>query len=224
MPEHQTSSTNVAGLPLLAALRALLPTQPVTLGDFLTLTTSLSRAFRTLSGVSGDHLPTSTLESRAVVRIEETELPVSGFSYWDPGARQWVIALNEDESDALHRFTMFHEFGHIIWDQAEHLMYAEMPRISHDRFAEIMADLFAFEVLMPRASVERLVGDGVIDVATLARRFEVTRSLMRLRLNDLDLQAVMPTEQARRSFWRPRPPLLVGDDVAADHAAVEAAS
>jgi len=208
--ERGTASLTEFGLPKLAALRLRLPDQPATLEKLLEIAADLAGSFRHLSRVTGDRLPTRSLTDQPVVRIKDTGLPVTGFSYWDPAARQWVIALNDDESHALRRFTMFHEFGHIIWHGWEHLLFPGMPPADFEQLAEQAADFFAAEVLMPRANVERLVAEGITDVAALAKQFDVSRSIMRWQLGNLDVLPQVPgPTRATGPFIRPRPPLLV---------------
>src|SRR2546423_13801623 len=44
--------------------------------------------------------------------VREQGLPISGAAHWD--GRHWVITLNADEHPLRQRFSLMHEFKHVI--------------------------------------------------------------------------------------------------------------
>ena len=112
-------------------------------------------------------------------------IPVSGSSHWLNGS--WVIVLNGGEAYVRRRFTLAHEFKHVL-DAGFPELYGTGRRA--DEYAEIIADHFAACLLMPKRWVKSAVYNrGVSDVAQLARQFDVSRAAMRIRLNSLGVPA-----------------------------------
>ena len=74
-----------------------------------------------------------------------TDLPTSGMSHWDGQA--WVISLNAADSLTRQRFTLLHEFKHIIDHGHADRLYHDTGRRSAAEQAEQAADYFAGCVL-----------------------------------------------------------------------------
>lgn len=100
----------------------------------------------------------------------------------------YTILVNEDESDVRARFTIAHELGHYF------LHVKDDPRqivtsFRRDRSSrETEANKFAAELLMPRELIEKEYLKMVIPVSdTLAKKFQVSKPAMRVRLDSLKL-------------------------------------
>jgi Zn-dependent peptidase ImmA (M78 family) len=114
-------------------------------------------------------------------------IPVSGSTHWARGC--WLIVLNESESIARQRFSLFHELKHVLDHQHIGYLYPSSALMSsHDR-AEQMADYFAACVLMPKRWVKRDFGDRIQEPGALARRYGTSQMAMKYRLNQLGLVA-----------------------------------
>ncbi len=210
MISNLTTPTSDAARPLLSELRALLPDRELSLAELLALLDHLAGQLRALTGTVTDVLPIDVISSQPPFRIEDTVLPLSGFSFWDSESHQWVMRLNEDESEAMRRFTIFHEFGHILWHGWETKLFPRLAKVNRDRLAEHAADIFAGEALMPKSLITRLYRTGVRDPVALARHFEVGTSSMRWKLAQMDLATlVTPGEYSFQQSRRPRVSLLV---------------
>ncbi|MGD0197226.1 MAG: ImmA/IrrE family metallo-endopeptidase [Solirubrobacteraceae bacterium] len=131
------------------------------------------------------HLP------RFVVRRYPLSGTISGLTHWDSG--RWCIALNSKEALVRQRFSLAHEFAHIV--------EAPFERYARPELVEPTADYFAACLLMPRSWVKRLWGEGHQDVRDLARRFQVSEVAMNWRLNELRLREASD-EQAGALFTR----------------------
>ena len=133
-------------------------------------------------------------------RIEvasESELPSSGMTFWN--GQSWIVLLGRDEARTRQRFSLFHEYKHIL----DHPV-RKLRRISH-RDNERVADYFSACALMPKRLVKRHYCSGVQRPEALAYLFGVSRQAMSYRLNQLGLtdpprrcQRWTPTEIALR--------------------------
>jgi Zn-dependent peptidase ImmA (M78 family) len=121
---------------------------------------------------------------RIRVRVE-AGLRDSGLSYWDRG--KWVIGVNGTDSHTRRRFTLGHEFKHILDHPFIETIYADRRGKPDEDRAEAMCDYFAACLLMPRLWVKRLWAQGVQDTAQLATRFYVSPKALNRRLEELGL-------------------------------------
>ena len=125
-------------------------------------------------------------------RIEVRVVPnrdlagLSGMTQWLKQQSHWLIAINRDDSQTRRRFTLGHEFKHILDNPYINVLYPKSEQSADDR-AERMCDYFAACLLMPRPWVKRLWAQGVQDAAVLAATFNVSPAAMNRRLQDLGL-------------------------------------
>lgn len=92
------------------------------------------------------------------MRVERTLRSASGASLWDRGRGEWVVYLNRIDSWRRQRFTLFHEFKHIIDHGHRHVLYAGPGHYDPDVEAERAADYFAGCVLVPKKFLKRAWG------------------------------------------------------------------
>lgn len=122
------------------------------------------------------------------IRVQAADLgSLSGLSHWD-GA-YWQIAINRNHAHVRQRFTLAHEFAHIL--------DAPFTRYVRSEHAEEVADYFAASFLMPKRLIKRLWGDGIQDTRNLARRFNVSLAAMRWRLDELRLDELTDVPLSR---------------------------
>jgi hypothetical protein len=108
-------------------------------------------------------------------RIEVRVVPnrdlagLSGMTQWLKPQSRWLIAVNRDDSQTRRRFTLGHEFKHILDNPFINVLYpkSEYAKLSAEDRAEQMCDYFAACLLMPRPWVKRLWAQGVQDAAVL---------------------------------------------------------
>lgn len=114
---------------------------------------------------------------------------LSGLSEWSRNASRWLVAINGDDSQTRRRFSLAHEFKHIVDNQAIHVMYqgSGYPEQSTKERVERMCDYFAACLLMPRPWVKRLWTQVSQDADRLAATFNVSPAAMNLRLQQLGL-------------------------------------
>src|SRR5262249_42879813 len=125
-------------------------------------------------------------------------LPVSGASHWAQG--RWLIVLNGSEPLARQRFSLAHEFKHILDHRFIGVLYTSVPAVDRAQWVEQVCDYFAGCLLMPRPWVKRLYGQGIQRLPDLAVRFGVSQQAMQVRLNQIGLTP--PTERCSyRRDW-----------------------
>jgi Zn-dependent peptidase ImmA (M78 family) len=110
---------------------------------------------------------------------------LSGTTKWSGG--RWVILVNRADTWGRQRFSLAHEFKHLLdWPKAADL-YRDGYRSAHFQ-GERAADAFAASFLMPKALLKRaFYNEGIRDEYALARRFQVSVAAMRFRLDELQL-------------------------------------
>jgi Zn-dependent peptidase ImmA (M78 family) len=104
----------------------------------------------------------------------------------------WVIVLRAEETAARQRFSLAHEFKHVIDDPFIEWLYPTRGGYSPEDRAERICDYFAACLLMPKRWVIRDWGSGIQDTDILARRYNVSRVAMAVRLTELRLLQPTP--------------------------------
>ena len=113
------------------------------------------------------------------IRIEREDLPTSGLSYWN--GVEWIIVLNASESPERQRFSLLHEYKHIIDHGKQGLLYAR------EQDAERTADYFAGCALMPKRDLKRVYCTLTQRIENLATYFGVSPTAIRVRLEQTGL-------------------------------------
>lgn len=167
-------------------LRDLVPLRPLTQAEALRIAENQANRLLALAELTGPpfHEEVITeLPRTQVVRMPD--IPVSGSAHWSKG--RWVIALNQSESLARQRFSLAHEFKHVLDNPFIGFLYPKQQGWTPADRAERVCDYFAACLLMPKVWVRRAWTEGVQDLRGLARRFNVSQSAMNVRLLQLGL-------------------------------------
>jgi Zn-dependent peptidase ImmA (M78 family) len=188
---HHTT-TEQGETSVLAALRRLHPNRPLDLADALWLAELQANRLLQLRGAAGD-VPVQTTIVTELPRItveHDPDLPAdaaSGCSDWDYQRRTWVISLNPTEPRRRRRFTVLHEYKHIL-DHGSPGIRVDGSATSFQRpAAEVVADYFAGCVLMPKRLLTAAYYDGIQRPADLAELFDVSEPAIRVRLGQVGL-------------------------------------
>lgn len=104
----------------------------------------------------------------------------------------WVIVLRAEEAKVRQRFSLIHEFKHVLDDPFIEWLYPTRSGYSPEDRAERICDYFAACVLMPKVWIKRDWGNGIQDLDRLARRYHVSRVAMGVRLAELRLIGPRP--------------------------------
>ena len=180
---------------VLAKLRALVPQRPLTPGEALRIAelqaNHLLRHFR----IDSNAVPEEIVGELPRIRVvREDGLPVSGAAHWN--GHYWLITVNADEPVFRQRFSVMHEFKHVLDHTTKDFLYNDRPHQTADEQAERVADYFAACVLMPKVAVTRHWCQGQQNIGLLAKTLRVSTAALRYRLDQLGL-----TEPERRRCY-----------------------
>lgn len=207
-PHHNPANAAAHEPSVLAMLRALVPRRPLTPSEALRIAelqaNHLLRHFRIETSTVPEEI-VSELPRIRVVR--EDGLAVSGAVHWN--GRHWIITINADEAIFRQRFSVMHEFKHVLDHTTKHFLYHDRPFQTAADQAERVADYFAACLLMPKRVVKRLWCQGNQNIVRLAETLYVSPRALRFRLDQLGL-----TEPPKRChsarYRRPRSTATVG--------------
>lgn len=132
------------------------------------------------------------------------DLPISGTSHWN--GQCWIIAIARGDSAARQRFTLLHEFKHIVDHGQAARLYAGDRQRSAEAQAEACADYFAGCALVSKRLLKAAWGCRVQRISDLATHFGVSQHAIRVRLAQTGLDAVtdrLPQARCARPIRTP---------------------
>jgi Zn-dependent peptidase ImmA (M78 family) len=202
---NQTNSQSV-----LAALRALVPQRPLSHAESLRIAELQANRLLELSRIAGPLVPTELVSDVPKIRIAfDNDLPISGSAHWESG--QWILTLNGTEPASRQRFSLMHEFKHVLDHTTKQFLYGETTSDQEAaRRAERAADHFAACVLMPKRWLKSLWFNSGQNINAVAGQLEVSPRALAVRLWHLGLgvetKRCAPTKdlEARRTINAPR--------------------
>jgi Zn-dependent peptidase ImmA (M78 family) len=174
-----TTPTNASTHPsTLSSLRSLTPGYQLDLTTALSLAERQATRLRLLLLAPGEALDEHHLAALPRLRIVRDSAPTSGLSYWS--GTEWVIVLRSSDSAARQRFTLLHEYKHIIDHGVSGRLYQNAQQ------AERIADYFAGCALVPKAELKRVFCSGLQRLHDLADHFGVSPTAIQVRLDQTD--------------------------------------
>jgi hypothetical protein len=186
---------------VIATLRDCVPIRPLTREEALRVAELQAQRFHALLG--SDMPPTADELIAGLPRIQierMSPIPVSGSAHWSAG--RWLIVLNGAESAARQRFSLAHEFKHILDHRFIDVLYRGVAARDRDRWIEFVCNHFAGCLLMPRPWVKRLYCSGIQRLDELAAHFGVSQAAMQYRLNWIGLVGPQPRCARQHPGWR----------------------
>jgi Zn-dependent peptidase ImmA (M78 family) len=181
------TSANTTNESVFKTLRSLMPIRVLSYAEARQRAELQANRLLSLHGVAAPGVPIEIVTDLPRVRVEQNyDLPVSGSAHWDGGL--WVISVNGAEYSLRQRFSVMHEFKHILDHPVRHLIIGE-GKLTADDVAEKVADYFAACVLMPKAWVKSAFCTKTQSIEALADLFHVSKKAMSFRLNQLGLTA-----------------------------------
>ena len=200
------NTTTTYGSPL-RTLRALVPARRLSRSETLRIAELQANRLLELFDITGPQVPSELVSEFPYVEVRlEHDMPVSGSTHWANG--RWVITLNADEPYVRRRFSLMHEFKHVLDHTTKDRLYGDTandPRATEQ--AELVANYFAACVLMPKRWLKgQWFGSGQ-QLAPLARRLHVSTRALSVRLWYLGIAPetqrcspnVQPSTESRRS-------------------------
>ncbi len=190
MGSNNTNTDNRQSV--LATLRALVPGRPLTPNEALRVAELQANRLLAHFAIDGPSVPEEIISELPRIQIaREPGLPVSGAAHWT--GSYWLITVNADEPTVRQRFSVMHEFKHVLDHTTKDFLYRDRPSQTAAEQAERVADYFAACLLMPKRLMKRLWYSGHQNVAEVARTLQVSTQAARYRLDQLGL-----TESAGR--------------------------
>lgn len=184
----------------LARLRAMMPRRPLGVREAESIAERQAGRLRAELGVLGPQLKESDLATLPWLAITRRDIfPTSGLAMkTDYG---WVIVLSGSEAKVRQRFSLAHEIKHCLDDPFIDGLYPPIGGYGSDERTERICDRFAAALLMPRVLLRADWADRLQDIAQLARRYDVSRAAMQIRLTQLGL--IEPTPRCDVAAKRP---------------------
>lgn len=175
---------------VMKSLRAMMPARPLSFFEACQRAEAQANRLLDLQGLTGPAVPCEIVTELPHIHIEQAyDIPVSGSAFWDGTA--WVLTLNADEYLPRRRFSLMHEFKHVL-DHPFRRALSHVGNSLTENDLERVADHFAACVLMPKRWVKSAFYGQSQSAERLAGIFEVSRAAMSYRLNELGLTGYSP--------------------------------
>lgn len=196
---------------VLKTVRSLMPLRVLSYGEALRLAELQANCLLSLHQVSTPAVPIEIITEQPRIRVAQSfDLPASGSAHWD--GNYWVITLNAAEYKLRQRFSIMHEYKHIVDHPTRHLIQGDRRlNLTAEEQAEKIADYFAACVLMRKSWVKRSFFSETQSIEKLAARFQVSPRAMSFRLHQLGIvdntprcesRTISPTRSAMKSRRR----------------------
>jgi hypothetical protein len=171
----------------LGRLRALIPRRAdVTYDEALRI--AELQATKLVEALGGpDGLTEQRIAALPRIQVVHEDVGVSGMSHWT--GQHWLITLNASDSPARRRFTLLHEFKHIVDHGSAAILYTGSQRATGAEQAEHAADYFAGCALVPKRDLKAAWGGGMQRSRDLAAHFGVSEQAIGVRLSQTKLDA-----------------------------------
>lgn len=165
---------------VLGQLRNLSPRRSLNPGEAIRVAEQQALRLLALSGVTSAPTPLAVLQRLPRIELAvDPALPQSGLSVWT--GSHWRLVASGQEHPNRQRFSLCHEFKHVIDHPVRDLLYgSELTR-------ERVADHFAACLLMPKLQITRAWCSGEQDIGSLAELFAVSPAAMQRRVFELGL-------------------------------------
>jgi Zn-dependent peptidase ImmA (M78 family) len=178
---------------IMKQVRDIMPARPISLSEAHILAERQATTLLRLLDVHEVPVPVARIAElpRIEIQVEPQHRMIgkSGFSHrWENG--RWLIVVNKNDVPGRRRFTLAHEFKHVLDHSIANVAYAQLGHgdaSRQQRQIEHICDHFAACLLMPRMVVKRAWGSGIQDIDALAGLFKVSVSAMQIRLDYLGL-------------------------------------
>ena len=175
----------------LTVLRDLVPIRPLTQLEALRIAELQADRLLTLASLPKPPVPDELIESIPKIEVRRMRpWPVSGCTDWAKST--WAIVLNAAEPYVRQRFSLAHEFKHILDHRFIEVIYPDLPHMDSQRRGEVVCDYFAGCLLVPRKWLRAAWTSGVQTEPELARMFNVSREAIHTRLSQTGLIAPTP--------------------------------
>jgi len=173
---------------ILRILRGLMPQRSLSYHEALQVAERQATRLLSLLDITEAPVPIEVITEQPHIRMSIcAELPASGATHWD--GNDWVIRVNGSEYHLRQRYTICHEYKHVLDHPVRHHRIRVAPGgiFTSDEAGERVADYFAACLLMPRTWVKTEFSTSRLSTSDLAHRFQVSAKAMSYRLYSLGL-------------------------------------
>jgi predicted transcriptional regulator len=189
---------------VIARLRDVMPARPLGFHEALRLAEQQAWLLLELTETTLPAVPERIITALPKMEVRRmAPFPSSGASHWSRG--KWRVAINATEPITRQRFSLAHEFKHILDHRDLDLLYAAFPERERDQMIERVCDYFAGCLLMPRAWVVATHASGTRHPMDLAQVFGVSPTAMGVRLSQIGLARPVPRCGSIRHDWTATP-------------------
>ncbi|MFL6137406.1 MAG: ImmA/IrrE family metallo-endopeptidase [Frankiaceae bacterium] len=179
----------------LSVLRDLMPIRPLNQVEALRMAELQAERLLKLAGVTEAPVPDRVITSIPKVEVRRIRpWPAHGTTDW--AGSTWVIVLNAADAPLQQRFSLAHEFKHILDDRFIDVLYPDLPGWPRRERTEAICEYFAGCLLVPKRWLRQAWDDGLRDLTALAHEFQVSRPAMQTRLSQTGLLPCAPRQQS----------------------------
>jgi Zn-dependent peptidase ImmA (M78 family) len=171
---------------VISTLRSVVPMRALTYTESLGIAELQASKLLALIAATKPPLPEAAISGLPRVQVERmSPAPMSGATQWSHG--RWLIILNGSETRGRQRFSLAHEFKHVLDNPFIDVIYPAKGGMTSGDRAEQICDYFAACLLIPRLWLKRAWTDGEQSTRLLARQFDVSQAAMGVRLRQIGL-------------------------------------
>lgn len=172
---------------VVSLLRRLAPRRSMTWSEAHSVAERQATLLLALLHIDEPPVPQFVISSLPGIVVDWREdWPTSGMSLKTPS--HWQIVIRANEPSWRRRYTLAHEFKHLVDDNIIDRVHAHLDPDRRAERAERLCNYFAACLLMPRSWVKRdWCDERLQNVWALARRYYVSVEAMTTRLSELGL-------------------------------------
>lgn len=178
----------------ISLLRELLPARAMSATEARSICEWQAALLLELLHVAEPPVPQFVISSLPGILVDwKDDWPASGTAL--KVRSHWRIVLKKTEPRQRQRFSLAHEFKHVLDDPVIEKTHAHLKPHRRGERAEKLCDYFAACLLMPRPWVKHDYYGGIQSVRALARRYYVSEQAMTTRLHELGLADRPPSRR-----------------------------
>ncbi len=176
----------VSNVDAISILREMLPARAMSATEAHAIAERQAAVLLDLLHVAEPPVPQLVISSLPGILVDwKDDWPTSGMAL--KVRSHWRIVLKRSEPRQRQRFSLAHEFKHVLDDPVIEKTHAHLKSHRRGQRAERLCDYFAACLLMPRPWVKHDFYGGMQTVRALARRYYVSEEAMTTRLHELGL-------------------------------------
>src|ERR1700721_1671270 len=157
----------------LTVLRDVVPLRALTQSEAYRIAELQAGRLLKLAGAESPPFPDSMITDIPKIQVRYMKpWPVSACTDWT--GSMWTIAINAKEPLVRQRFSLAHEFKHILDNKFIEFLYPDLPTMTSQQRAEAVCDYFAGCLLVPKIWLRQAWTGGMQNSLMLARHFDVS--------------------------------------------------